>query len=166
MPDLHPRPSMTGATPAAPAVPSTLAGPAGPDATPRADAPEALPGLPSFPAEFAHARALRDAGDLAGAADAFGRLCLRFPQQAETFKALGYVLHQSGMHDNAPAPLLFAFLLDVHDPTPLYFAALSERQRGEHEMARELAIDALQVAEASHRHARVADAARQLITSL
>lgn len=136
--------------------------------------PDAPPTTPShanapadtFPTEFAHACALRDADDLAGAADALGRLCLHYPDRAETFKALGYVLHQHGMHDRAPAPLLLGFLLDASDPTPLYFAALSEQHRGEHEIAREIATDALQVAQASHRHARLAEAAQRLIATL
>lgn len=131
------------------------------DTPPRANAP-----ADNFSAEFAHACALRDVDDLAGAADAFGRLCLRYPERAETFKALGYVLYQRGMHDRAPAPLLFGFLLDANDPTPLYFAALSERHLGEHEIAREIATDALQVAQASHAHARLAQAAQRLIATL
>ncbi|AJC22724.1 hypothetical protein [Pandoraea pulmonicola] len=134
---------------------------ASPATPPRANAP-----ADSFPAEFSHACALRDVDDLAGAADAFGRLCMRYPERAETFKALGYVLYQRGMHDRAPAPLLFGFLLDANDPTPLYFAALSERHRGEHEIAREIATDALQVAQASHAHARLAEAAQRLVATL
>lgn len=117
----------------------------------------------AFESEFSHACALRDANDLAGAADAFGRLCLRYPARVESFKALGYVLYQLGLYERAPSPLLISFIRDPFDPTPLYFAAQCKRLGGDIGTAREIATHACEVARASHRYARVQTAAQHLI---
>ncbi len=116
--------------------------------------------------DFRHACALYDAGDLAGAADAFGRLCLTYPDRPEAFKALGYMLYLQGQYENASAPLLFASLLDAEDPTPLYFAALSKHRSGDLAAARDIATEARDVALTSRHHAQISTAAQQLIDSL
>lgn len=119
-----------------------------------------------FPAAFSHACALREADDLSGAADAFGSLCLRYPERIETYKALGYVLYALGDCDRAPSPLLFAFLCDGTDPTPLYVCALCNQRSGDLRTARDMASDALDVARRSHRHARVLASAQRLLDTL
>ncbi|VVE48368.1 hypothetical protein PMO31116_04494 [Pandoraea morbifera] len=134
--------------------------------THRACAPQANSRFHDFPAAFSHACALRDAHDLSGAADAFGSLCLQYPERLETFKALGYVLHALGDHDRATSPLLFAFLCDGTDPTPLYFCALSKQRIGDLRAAREMASGALDVARCSPWHARVQASAQRLLDTL
>ncbi|VVD70065.1 tetratricopeptide repeat protein [Pandoraea anhela] len=134
------------------------------------------PGVPTRPSRsingpvdahaLAHAYALHAANDLEGAAQAFASICSALPENADAYKAFGYVLCQLGDYEHAITPLIVAVAREYGNPEPLYFAALCMHQTGDIETAREMAVDALEMARSSHHHAGLQDNLTRLLRLL